>query len=236
MNATNASPGSFGAHVPLVVSQRGETVENVHYGSVAVVDARGRLCAWAGDPSFVTYTRSALKAFQALPFLRDDGPASMGWLPSETALLTASHSGEPHHVAAVDAMLAKAGQTVQRLRCGCHAPYVFEATGRTPPADAVFDARHHNCSGKHAGFLAYCALHDLPHASYLDPQHPLQQRIRGEVAALSGVSPIRFPVEPTDAVPPTSPCRCRNSRTCGPRWRLVAGPGRRTTCSTGCLT
>jgi hypothetical protein len=66
---------------------------------------------------------------------------------------------------------------------------VYEATGRAVPAEARFDARHHNCSGKHAGFLAYCALHGLPTESYLDPQHPLQQRIRHEVARLLGAQP-----------------------------------------------
>jgi L-asparaginase II len=193
MSPTPDLHSALGAHVPLVVSQRGDTVENIHYGSIAVVDRTGRLCAWAGEPSFVTFTRSALKAFQALPFLRDGGPEALGLSPAETVLLTASHSGEDFHVAAVDALLAKAHQPMSRLRCGCHVPYVFEATGRTPPADGRFDARHHNCSGKHAGFLAYCALHGLPTDTYLEPSHPLQQRIRTEVGTLLARSPESIP-------------------------------------------
>jgi L-asparaginase II len=189
MPTSSAPIASFGAHEPLVVSRRGHTPENVHYGSIAVVDAQGTLLHSAGDPTFVTFTRSALKAFQALPFLLDDGPRHFGLTTQETALLTASHSGEAAHVEAVDGLLSKAGQTMARLRCGCHVPYVYEATGRAVPAEARFDARHHNCSGKHAGFLAYCALHGLPTESYLDPQHPLQQRIRHEVARLLGAQP-----------------------------------------------
>jgi L-asparaginase II len=177
------------AHVPLVVATRGDTVENVHYGSVAVVDRSGRLLHSAGDPRALTFTRSTLKAFQALPLMRDGGPRAFGFDDREVATLTASHSGEPFHVAAVDALLAKAGNDRARLRCGCHVPYVFDTLGQAPPPDARFDERHNNCSGKHAGFLAWCRLHDAPTATYLEPGHPLQRRIRTEVGGLLGLDP-----------------------------------------------
>ena len=34
-----------------------------------------------------------------------------------------------------------------------------------------------NCSGKHAGFLAWCVQHGQPVTNYLAPAHPLQQAI-----------------------------------------------------------
>ncbi|HYF59048.1 MAG TPA: asparaginase [Burkholderiaceae bacterium] len=177
------------AHVPLVVSRRGGAVENVHHGSVAVVDRHGRLLMSAGDPDASTFTRSTLKAFQALPLVRDDGPREFGLEPRELALLTASHSGEPFHVAAVESILAKSRNPASRLACGCHVPYVYETLGRAPAPDERFDARHHNCSGKHAGFLAWCTLHGAPTGTYLEPEHPLQRRIREEVGALLGLDP-----------------------------------------------
>ena len=180
-------PGS--AHVPLVVATRGGVVENVHYGSVAVVDRSGRVLHSAGDPRALVFTRSTLKAFQALPLLRDDGPGAFGLDAREIALTTASHSGEPFHLAAVDGLLGKAGNHRRSLRCGCHVPYVYETLGRSPPPDAAFDPRHHNCSGKHAGFLAWCRLHDASIDAYLEPGHPLQRRIRAEVGTLLGVDP-----------------------------------------------
>src|SRR5262249_35932650 len=45
----------------------------------------------------------------------------------------------------------------------------------------------HNCSGKHAGMLAYCRLRDLPAETYLAFEHPLQKAIRVAVAHLTGV-------------------------------------------------
>lgn len=177
------------AHVPLVVATRGDAIENVHYGSIAVVDAAGRLRWSAGDPRALTFTRSTLKAFQALPLMRDDGPRQFGLDEREIAMLTASHSGEPFHVAAVEGLLRKSRNHWRRLKCGCHVPYMYETLGRTPPPHQSFDPRWHNCSGKHAGFLAWCTLHGEPVETYLEPSHPLQRRIREEVGGLLELEP-----------------------------------------------
>jgi L-asparaginase II len=48
-------------HVPLARVTRGDAIDSVHYGSVAVVDGDGRLIYAAGNPEHVTTTRSALK-------------------------------------------------------------------------------------------------------------------------------------------------------------------------------
>jgi L-asparaginase II len=66
-------------------------------------------------------------------------------------------------------------------------PVHYAARGVAPPPDLEFGALHHNCSGKHAGFLACCRLHGLPLDSYLAADHPLQQRIRRMLASVAGV-------------------------------------------------
>ena len=43
-----------------------------------------------------------------------------------------------------------------------------------------------NCSGKHAAFLLTCVHSGWPTESYLDPEHPLQQAIRGTVEEFTG--------------------------------------------------
>src|SRR5438552_1281069 len=107
-----------GAHVALAQLTRGAAVESIHYGSIAVVDRNGRLLAAAGDPAFMTMTRSALKPFQAMPFVAAGGPERFGYSKAQVALLCASHSGEPRHVDAVADMLARAGNSPEDLRCG----------------------------------------------------------------------------------------------------------------------
>jgi L-asparaginase II len=183
---TRTEPPSAPPHAPLAIATRGDAIDAVHYGSVAVVDARGRLLHAAGDPQFLTTTRSALKPFQAMPFIAAGGARRFGYSDAQIALLCASHSGEPRHVAAVTEMLARAGATVDDLQCGTHAPGYFDVRGEVPPPPP-YSPLAHNCSGKHAGMLAYCALCGLPRQTYLTFEHPLQQAIRGAVAHFTGV-------------------------------------------------
>lgn len=173
--------------VPLAATTRGYpssgyTVENIHAGAVAVVDREGRLLAWAGDPRYQTFTRSALKPFQALPFLLADGPAKFGLAQEELALLCASHSGEDKHLAGVRSILAKIGMDAGRLECGCGAPLYYEANNLPLPQDRAWTPLHHNCSGKHSGFLAWCRQHGAPTAGYVEFDHPLQRAVRGALA------------------------------------------------------
>lgn len=185
--------------IPLAATTRGypdsdNVIENVHLGSVAVVDTSGRLLWSAGDPDYPTFTRSALKPFQALPFILADGPARFGLSTGEVALLCASHSGEAQHLAGVSAILDKIGLDPGHLECGCAAPLHYEFTGTKPPPDAVWTPLHHNCSGKHSGFLAWCRLHDVPSANYVARAHPLQQAIRSTLADAIGMAPEAMPV------------------------------------------
>jgi L-asparaginase II len=52
-----------------------------------------------------------------------------------------------------------------------------------------------NCSGKHAGMLMACVAHDWPTAGYLGADHPLQLRVRDEVARLTGEAPAAVGVD-----------------------------------------
>lgn len=172
-------------HVPLVVVERGGTIESVHAGSVAVVDADGRLVAGAGDPRTLAYTRSALKPLQALPLVLAGGVERYLLALHELAVICASHSGEAKHQAAVLAILGRAGLSPSDLQCGAHAPLVYDACRQIPPPPP-YPVVANNCSGKHAGMLACCTLNGWPIPDYLDPDHPLQAAIRSAVARHTG--------------------------------------------------
>jgi L-asparaginase II len=176
-------------HVPLVVTTRGDHVECVHYGSVAVVDEHGKLVAGVGEPQALHFTRSALKPLQALPFVEDDGVARLGLTSHELALMCASHNGEQIHVNVARNLLARIGATEADLQCGSHAPYYFAATG-TPSGGGKYSAIFHNCSGKHGGFMAYCRLHGHRLQSYLDIESPVQVRIRNAVQQYADGGPV----------------------------------------------
>ena len=63
--------------VPVIEASRGGTLECLHFGAVAVVDAQGQVVAHAGDPHWVTFTRSTLKPLQALPFMQAGGARAL---------------------------------------------------------------------------------------------------------------------------------------------------------------
>lgn len=176
---------------PLIEATRGGMTECVHFGAIAVVNAGGKRVASAAGYADVahwpTFTRSTLKAFQALPFMQSGGAGNFDFGPSELAMLCASHGGEDMHVSQVDSMLCKIEQPRQALRCGCHVPLRFTYFNQSAPEGAVFDERHNNCSGKHTGFLAYCVQHGHDLASYEAVDHPLQKAIRRDVARACGV-------------------------------------------------
>ena len=175
-------------HAPLAVLTRGGITESVHYGSVAVTDAQGNVLHSVGAPDAITFTRSSLKPFQAMPVLASGAAAAFGYGDRELALMCASHSGEPRHVEVVSGMLAAIGCTAEHLQCGVHAPYFYQALEQTPPPGAVFSTLQHNCSGKHSGMLTYCRHCGEPVDNYLDPLHPLQRAIRHSVGHFTGVA------------------------------------------------
>jgi L-asparaginase II len=172
---------------PLIQLTRGGLQECLHFGAVAVVNTRGKLTACVGDAHLRTFSRSTLKALQALPFVDAGGPQQMGFTQSEVAMLCASHNGEDAHVAAADSMLGKAGLNYRTLRCGCHVPGLFTLLEQMPPEGLEYDERHNNCSGKHAGFLSHCVQMGWPTQDYIAPEHPLQQAIRRDVARAVGM-------------------------------------------------
>jgi L-asparaginase II len=174
-------------YVSLVEVTRGDTTESVHFGAVAVVDSLGRLLAQAGDPHALIFTRSSLKPFQAMPFVAKGGVEKMGFTQDELAVMCASHNGEELHVEAVNSILGKIGRSATDLQCGSHVPNYISENGQRVVGKADFSPVYNNCSGKHAGMLAFCKLLGAPHGDYLDPDHPIQVEIRKCVAHFAGV-------------------------------------------------
>lgn len=174
----------------LAEASRGSLVENQYFGIAVVADAGGRVVRAWGNPQRPVFPRSSLKPLQALPAVESGAAARYGFSQEDLALLCASHAGEPRHVDRVAAILARLGLTERALQCGRHLPFCCtdHLEDGAPPLSA-FSALHHNCSGKHAGFLA-CACHlGAPTATYLEPDHPVQRAVRAAILDIAGVAP-----------------------------------------------
>ena len=172
----------------LVEVIRGSLLESEHRGRVAVIDADGNAVLRLGDVARPVFPRSAVKPLQALPLVETGAADRFGFGDEELALASASHAGEPAHVALVEHMLARAGLDAAALVCGAHPPIhapsaqALARSGREP------SALHHNCSGKHAGFLCVaCAMEANP-AGYADPAHPVQRAVKAAIEGIAGVA------------------------------------------------
>ncbi|HEV7923602.1 MAG TPA: asparaginase [Thermoanaerobaculia bacterium] len=179
---------------PLANVYRGGQLESFHSGSIAVVDARGRLLACAGDPSFQTCLRSAAKPFQGIPLLEYGGVQEFDLTPEEIALTCASHGGEPIHVSTAAALLRKGELDESDLLCGAHLPYDEKAAAELRASGEPPSALHNNCSGKHAGMLLATRVMDAPSAGYIEPDHPLQEVMRSTLADFAGLEPEEIPI------------------------------------------
>jgi L-asparaginase II len=186
---------------PIVVEvTRGEVVEARHVvHAVAVRD--GRIELSAGDPSLVAYLRSSAKPIQALPVVR----ARPDLADEEIALLCASHLAAPEQIRVVRRILADAPATEDELECG----------GAPTPIE-------HNCSGKHAGFLALCRARDWPTPGYRLPGHPCQQAMLHEVAEAAGVDPSSLVVGVDGCGVPTFALSLERAARCFSRLRRPA--------------
>ena len=169
---------------PVVVAEivRSGFVEGHHYGSVLALDTDGSVAWSVGAVNVPMFPRSCNKPLQAVAMLR----CGLNLPPDLLALACASHSGEPFHIEGVRRILDAAG--------------LDESVLQTPPDYPLDDAAKEdvvragggkapilmNCSGKHAAMVATCVLNGWDVATYLDPDHPLQQAIATTFAELTG--------------------------------------------------
>ncbi|WP_305984206.1 asparaginase [Roseibium sp. MMSF_3544] len=170
----------------LVDVTRGSLTESTHRGSVAIVDANGRLVCGIGDIEARVFPRSAIKALQALPLVESGAADALDLSDAELSLACASHNGEEIHANAARVMLMKAGLTEDDLECGPQWPKRMEDAAKLILADEVPCGLHNNCSGKHAGFLGLAKTMGVATRGYVEPGHPVQREVRLAIEQMTG--------------------------------------------------
>jgi L-asparaginase II len=161
----------------LVEVFRGEVLESFHRGVICIVDSDNKILYSQGDVQQVCFPRSALKFFQQIPLLTSGAVEHFGFTSKEIAIMCGSHNGELFHVETVKSILNKIGKTEDDLMCGPQMPTLREDQHHLIKNDLKPQKIHNNCSGKHAGFLAYCVYNNLETSDYIHPKHSLHQTI-----------------------------------------------------------
>ena len=165
---------------------RGELVDQIHRGHIAVTDHTGRILWKLGDPERLTFARSSAKPLQAIPVAESGALEHYGITPQELAVICSSHNGEPFHVKAVESILHKAGLSPDQLCCGAEYPMYVPAEDALKIAGIPRAPIYCDCSGKHAGMLITARHFGESLENYTALEHPVQQRILSVFAEMCG--------------------------------------------------
>lgn len=183
----NSDPINSGEILVEVV--RNEMVESVHSGHLVILGGDGREVLALGSTKHAMYPRSAIKAIQASAMVR----SGLKLEPKLLALVCASHAGTTEHMAGALVILKSAGLDETALKNTPDKPLGDKerrAWGNNPPTSLAA-----NCSGKHSGMVATCAINGWDVTNYLNPNHELQIACRKELETLSGEKVFQVAVD-----------------------------------------
>lgn len=177
-------PLSVDGCVELATIDRNGLVESRHIGAYIVINAAGEVLESGGDIEATIFPRSTLKPLQAVALLR----AGADLDGVDLVLSSASHCGSHRHTDHVETMLSHDGLTVNDLGCPAQWPLgVSDKAERIAKGEKAQRVTM-NCSGKHAGFLRTCVTNGWDTATYLEPTHPLQVKIREVIEVFTGTN------------------------------------------------
>ena len=166
---------------------RGSNIESIHKIHAVISDKKGRVLMCAGNPEYKSFIRSALKPFQAIPFVSSGAASKIKNTSKSIALACGSHTGSKLHSREAFKILWEHDININNLKC----PKL-----KVSPLE-------HNCSGKHTAFLATCRKLNWPLESYLKVDHPLQLEIFRIVSELLEIPISEIQAERDDCGAPT---------------------------------
>jgi L-asparaginase II len=168
---------------------RSGLVESTHSGQLLLMAADGSDLLALGDVEAEIYPRSSIKSLQAAAMVR----AGLNLNDEQLALVCASHGGTTRHQEVALEILRSVGLSESDLQNTPDAPLDREA--RIKWGDKPATSLAANCSGKHSGMLATCAVNGWDIKTYRDAEHPLQAAIAREITELIGKSIDRVSVD-----------------------------------------
>ena len=111
------------------ILMRGSNIESIHKIHAVITDKKGRVLMCAGNPEYKSFIRSALKPFQAIPFVSSGASSKIKNSSTSIALSCGSHSGSILHTREAFKILWEYDIDISYLKC---------PTKKTSP-------KEHNC-------------------------------------------------------------------------------------------
>jgi len=169
----------------LIKIYRGNIVENIYRGDIAIIGGKGKLAFLTGDSEKITYWRSSAKPIQALAVIYSGAAEKYGLTEKEIAIMTSSHSGEEEHIKLIYSILDKIGLNEGNLLCGAYPVFHKSSTESLIQNKIPTKSIYNPCSGKHVAQLILCQYYGWRISDYYRLEHPVQQMILNSVAEMT---------------------------------------------------
>jgi len=178
----------------LVEVKRNDTVESRHFGAAVVCDAKGKVLHSWGDIDQLVFPRSALKPMLAIQLVETGASEHFSLSDAELSLACSSHQGEVIHQVLVRSWLNRLGLNEDHLACGPVLPEDTESAHKILASGQQGCRIHHNCSGKHCGYLTTALHMQLPLEGYHRLDHPLQRLSMDILSNLADTNLDAYPI------------------------------------------
>ena len=132
---------------------RGKLIESKHEAICVVKDIFNQKVFSTDNNSQLVYPRSAIKIFQALPFIASN-----------------AHN-----------MFDLSEESLNQLKCGIHNPLDEKSSNNLLLSGTMPSQLHNNCAGKHLGMISGCLANKMDIDNYLDFDHPYQKLIQNSL-------------------------------------------------------
>ena len=167
----------------------------VHYGYVCIVDENSRVLYSAGDCDDLVFYRSASKPIQCLPVFVHGLMDAWGITEEESVIFSASHTGQPCHVRALESILQKIGVTEDILCMNPTYPTDRAANEERIRRGIPLRRVYHNCAGKHAALLMIQKYLGGEPADYWKTDTPVFRETARTIAAMAETDRMKIGVD-----------------------------------------
>jgi L-asparaginase II len=157
---------------------RGKIIESIHSSKCLVKDYNYKTIFSTNHNNDLIYPRSAIKIFQAIPFINSKAHNKFNLTKKHIAISCSSHYGEAEQLAVLNEWIKKIKITKKTLRCGVHNPLNLDASNKLLLSGNKPHQLHNNCAGKHLGMISGCIMYGMDIKKYVNLNHPYQKLIR----------------------------------------------------------
>ena len=157
---------------------RGKVVESTHESKCLVMDYNYKTIFSTKNESDLIYPRSAIKIFQAIPFIKSKAYTKFKLTNKHIAISCSSHCGEMEHIKVLKDWSKKTKISKNLMKCGIHNPLNLESANQLLLSGNKANQFHNNCAGKHMAMLSGCLAYNMDVNTYIKMNHPYQKIIR----------------------------------------------------------